>query len=311
MSQLKAIVDKLLTNVSVAYVPEGLIADLVLPEVKSAQSSGKLGKYSSNHLRIERSITGGRGTYRRVESIARSTDTYVIESHGLEGLVTEDDKRNVEQPFEAEQDETLGLTSIISLEKEKVLADAVGSTSILTQNTTLSGTSQYDDYLNSDPIADFSTARGTVLDGCGLEPNAAIVPWKVWNVLRFHPAMLNALGFKENRPGGLSKQELAVALGVETILVPSAAYESAKEGQTSSLSQVWGNNIVFYRRPSNNVAAKMQKSLGYQMRLSGRTRRVFKYPVNNPPMSTGIIVDDSYDFLFADVKCAYLIKDAI
>jgi hypothetical protein len=311
MSLLKAQVDKLLTNVSVAVKSEGLIGDMVFPAVQSAQSSGKLGKYGTDHLRLERSITGGRGQYRRVEVVSRTSDTYLIESHGLEGLVTEDDYRNVEQPFEAESDETAGLTSVIALEKEKILADAIFSTSIITQNTTLSGTSQYDDYLNSNPIVDFSTARGTVLDGCGAEANAAIVPWKVWNILRFHPAMLNALGFKDNRPGGLSKQELAIAMGVDEIMVPSAVYESAKEGQTSSLSQIWGNSILFYRKPVGGAPAKMQMSLGYQMRLTGRTRRVFKYSVNNPPNSNAIIVDDSYDFLIAYVKSAYLIKDAI
>jgi len=310
MSQLKAQVDKLLTNVSVAIKPEGLISDLVLPEVQSAQTSGKLGKYGTSHLRIERSITGGRGQYRRIEAIARTSETYIIESHGLEGLVTEDDKRNVEQPFEAENDEVFGITSIIALEKEKILADSLFSTSVITQNVTLSGSSKYNDYLNSNPIANFNVARGTVLDGCGLEPNAAIVPWKVWNILRFHPAMLNALGFKDNRPGGLTKQELAVAMGVKEIFVPSAVYESAKEGQTSSLQQVWGSSILFFRRPENNAPAKMQMSLGYQMRLTGRTRRVFKYPVMNPPMSTGIIVDDSYDYLISEAKAAYLIKDA-
>jgi len=310
MAQNKAIVDKLLSNVSSGYQATGLIADQLLPEVKSVQKTGKLGKHGTAHLRIERSVTGGRGEYRRVETTARTTDTYSIESHGLEGLVTEDDYANVEQPFEAEQDETLGLTSVIALEKEKIFADSLLSTSIMTQNVTLTASEQYTNKLDSDPIDDFQTARSTVYDGCGLPPNAAAMSWKVWNILRFHPALLDVLGFKDNRPGGLNEAELASALGVQSLLIASGMYESAKEGQTSSLAPIWSDDILFYVRPAG--PAKMQVSLGYQVKLASRMgRRVLKYNVNNPPNSTGIIVDDSYDLFLSNVKAGYLIKGAI
>ena len=310
MAQTKAIVDKLLSNVSSGYQATGLIADQIFPEVKSVQKTGKLGKHGTAHLRIERSVTGGRGEYRRVETTARTTDTYSVESHGLEGLVTEDDYDNVEQPFEAEQDETLGLTSVITIEKEKIFADSLFSTSIITQNVTLAGTEKYTNKLDSDPINDFQTARATIYDGCGLPPNHAIMPWKVWNILRFHPAMLDVLGFKDNRPGGLNESELASALGVEKLLISSGMYESAKEGQASALAPIWSSDILFYVRPSG--PAKMQVSLGYQVKLTSRPgKRVLKYSVNNPPNSTGIIVDDSYDLFLSNVKSAYLIKGAI
>jgi hypothetical protein len=42
-----------------------------------------------------------------VEAITRSTDSFSIEGHGLEGMVSADDYRNVQLPFKAEEDETL------------------------------------------------------------------------------------------------------------------------------------------------------------------------------------------------------------
>lgn len=310
MSQLKAQVDKLLTNVAIQQKVNGAIAEMIFPSIKSAQYSGLLAKYGKNHLRIENSIKGGRGKYRRVETIVRSTAAYLIEGHGLEGFVSKEDYANVEAPFDAERDETMGLQSALILEKEKTMADSLTSTSVMTNNATLSGSNQFSDYLNSDPIAVFSTARQAIMDSVGEVPNLAAMDYKVWDKLRFHPQMLDALGFKDNRPGGLNETELASALGVKKLLVAQSRYNSAKEGQADSMAAVWGKDIVFMVSP--DAAAVGQQSLGYWVVPTGSSpRKVYKQSNFNPPGSTAILVEDEYDLLLADVTAGYLIKSAI
>jgi hypothetical protein len=310
MAQTKAILDKLLTQASSMYIPDGFVCEQVLPLVTVKEKSGKLAGYGTNHLRIENAITGGRGEYRRVESIVRSQSTYYVDSHGLEDIVTPDDYDNVQEPYEAEEDCALALASLLYLGKEKSLADALTSTSIIAQNSTLSGTDQYSDYNNSDPVDDFSTARATVKTGCGMPANKAVMDWSVANKLRYHPQILDAMGFKDSRPGGLTFSELALALGVDKVLIANAMYESAKEGQTSSLAPVWGKHIVFFYAP--DTASKRQVSLGYRVQLSrSASRRVYKYDIANPPGSKGIICDDHYDQLLSKATAAYLLKDVI
>lgn len=308
MAQTKAIVDKLLTNLSVGIFPEGAIADKVLPFQKVVQSSGLIGTYTKDHLRVERSYVGGRAEYRRVEGVARSSATYLIEPHGLAGMVSEDDYRNVEQPFDAEKDEMAALKLKIELEKEKALADVLFSTSSITQNTTLSGTAQFNDYNNSDPIGVFKTARNTVYTGGGVVPNKAVMDWQTMNTLAYHPGILDALGFTQNRAGQLSEVELAKALGVEQLFVGKVVYNSAAEGQSAVLAPVWGKSVLFYYAP--NQPGKYQQSLGFQLGFADKTR-VFKNAINNPPNSTEILVDNHYDYVLTDVGAAYLIKDSI
>ena len=312
MAQLKAQVDKLLTNVSSMYVPPGYIAEQILPLVQVKQKSGLLGKYGSNHLRIEHSLSGGRASYRRVEPIVRTSTSYLVESHGLEGLVSEDDYRNVELPFKAEEDEVIGLTTLIALNKEIALASTLTSASVITQTVALTAGDKYSpgDYTTSDPIGDFYTARKTVYDARGQVPNVAVMNWVVKNALAYHPQILSALGFTQNRAGQLSDAELAKAMGVEKLITSVAKYNSAKEGQADAFADVWGNHVVFLYAPDK--AAPYQQSLGYRIALEGQAqRRVFKYDVNNPPNSTGILVDDSYDFLISDAGLGYLITDAV
>lgn len=308
MSQYKATVDKLLTQASAAYIPEGFACEAILPEVRVKQWSGKLAKYGTNHLRIETNFSGGKGAYRRVNPIVREQSTYQIEGHGLESLVTASDIANADQPYDAMRDEVVGLTSQLILEKEKTLGDVLGDTGTLSQNTTLSGTAQWSDFANSDPIGDSATARDTIMDGCGMAPNVAIMSWQVWNKLRFSSKLLDALGYKYNQTGGLNNDELAVALGVKKIIRSDAMYESAAEGQTSSLAPCFGKNTIFAVVPER--ANPYQVSLGYRIQQSA-PRRVYKYAQSNPPGSFCVLVEDNYDLFLSNVKAAYLVKNCV
>jgi len=199
---------------------------------------------------------------------------------------------------------------LLMVGKERGLAAAMGSTAIMTQNETLSGMSQFSDYTNSDPLGKFKAARVAVRDGCGFPPDAAVMDWETANCLAYHPAILDALGFTQNRAGQLSEAELAKAMGIEQLFIAKGVYNTAALGQTDSLGAIWGKDIVFFYRPKS--ASLRQKSLGYNLSFAGQgVRQVFRHPVMNPPGSEEVIVRDSYYLLLSDVSAGYLIKDAI
>lgn len=309
-SQNRAIIDKLLTNVSQKKTAIGHISEMLLPFVGVTQRTGKIAKYGQNGLRIANSVKRGRGKYRQIEAETRSQSTYEIEGHGLEGAVTREDYENVEAPYDAEKDEADAITSILLQEKEYALATAL-SGSAITQTVQLSGTDQFSDYANSDPLAAFNVAREAVRAGCGRYPDTAWMDKAVRNVLRFHPQLLDALGYKFARPGGLSDDELAVALDVKRILVAEAIYQPGNEGQTdAAILPIWGKHLWFGVIPA--MAEKNQIALGYRLGFAGRaSRSVSKWAVNNPPGMTAMLVEDEYDQFLMDVSCAYFVEDAI
>lgn len=307
MAQTKAQVDKLLTNVSNGYFPKGYIADLVLPEIAVKQKTGIIGAYGSEHLRIEDDIIGGRAEAKRVDGVVRKTEKlYSVKSHALEGVVTEDDKNNVEDPFDAESDETAALTHLILTNKEKALADNLFNPLVITQTVALAGANKWSAYSTSTPLTNFKDAQNIVLDGCGLMPNACLISQKVFNTLQYHPSILSTLGFQQNRAGQLTVQEVAKAMGVDELLIGNVAYNTSKKGQADSFGQLWSDAALFYVKPSG--PAKMQTSLGYKMKLTGSAaRQVYKYSLNNPPNSEAIIVKEDYSFEITNVKAAYLV----
>lgn len=310
MSQLKALVDKLLTNVSQAYVPTGFVCEQVLTPLKSKQSSGKIGKMGMQHLRLLSTIMGGKGEAKRVEIRQYSSDSYFIEPHGLEEIITPEEYDNVEAPFDIESDVTTWLTTLLYIGKEKALADTLRSTSIITQNVTLSGTSQWNDYTNSDPINDINTAKKTVRTGSGGIVDTVILPYDVAEVLRYHPKILRNLGFADNRAGQLTDADLAKAFNVKRVIIPEVMYNASQPGQADNLIDVWGKDVIFMVAPTS--AALKQLTCGYMVTKSSEgQRQVFKQPVINPPGAKSVICKDSYDIVITNVKAAYLIKTAI
>jgi hypothetical protein len=307
---MKAQVDKLLSGVLMAYKPEGFICEEIFPEVKHTQYSGKLGKLTNSHLRIQNTVMGGKGAARRIDVITRLTDSFEIESHGLEGLITPRDKKNFEDPFDAEKEESTALGLAMQIGKEKSVADTLTDNSIITQGVTLTGEARFNDYVSSDPLAKFNIASQTIEDAIGVAPNVAIMNAKVRRYLRRHPAIIEFIRGKVQPGARLTDAELAEVMDVERVLVASAKYNSAKEGQTDVLKNIWGNHIVFGVLPAKAEVGQM--SGGYQVRLQGSApRQVRKWAVNNPPDSDAILCTDEYDMLLSNAAAFYLIKDAV
>lgn len=309
-AQTVAIVDKLLTNVLNVYVPDGYISEMLLPNVRVKQNTGKLPNIGNQHLRIQQTVMSGRGMARQVETIVRASDAYEVERHGLFEILTEDDFENVEKPFDARQDVMMGLQTVLWLGKEQGLASVLTDPAIITQGVTLVGTDQYSDYANSDPIGDWRLARQTIRAACGLPPDTASMDWAVFDTLQYHPDILDRLGFKFNRVGQLSQADLARAMNVSRVLIAKPLVNTSAEGQADSLSSVWGKDLIFSVTPPS--ARLRQLSLGYYLtKTQHPPRQVFRSRVSNPPNAEQLLIRDSYDMLVTSTECGYLIQDAI
>ena len=308
-TQNRAQIDKFLTNISNKYKPEGMIHDQIFPVIPVNQFSGKIGSYGKSNFRIEVSIAGGKNKIPYITSNVIGTDTFVIETHGLGDLITEEDRSNFETPFNnIESDRTEDVTDKLMLGKEKALADQLRSTSVITQNTTLSGSNQYSHSSGGSPIANFKTARNAVRAAVGALPNLALMGYNVFDVLRYNPVLVDLIKYSQPVIDGLSEMQLASALGVEKVLVGKALYDQAKEGQATSLVDVWGNDLVFAKVTSRPQVKGLTLGGIFQ---KGTPREVFKNPVNNPPRATEVLVQDRYDMVILDDTCGYLIKDAV
>lgn len=111
------------------------------------------------------------------------------------------------------------------------------------RRVTLSGTDQFSDYENSDPI-------GVIKTGCEATlvytPNKMAMGRAVWSKLSSHPKIVNAVKGNVTNAGIVTRQqfaELFADYGINEVLVGDAYYNTAKPGQNVSLARAWGRHI--------------------------------------------------------------------
>lgn len=308
MTRLTAQTNKLLTDVSERRPLGSLVFNRILTPKKVIQYSGKIGSHGNDHLRLVNTIAGGENGYMRIDTQTKKSSSYQIETHALKDIITDEDYKNVEAPFDAQVDSTDALTDMMNLTKEYGLAQAMTDTAVLTQNATLSGTSQWSDYANSNPIADIVAGIKVTRIGCGTPASKAVCDYDVAQTLRFHPKVLADLGFNANKIGGATNEDLARVFGLREFIVADATFNNSKKGEADNMVPVWGKHFVLFH--SEAKAAKKQTTLGYHLEL-GAGRKVVAKEQDEPIDSTKVMVEDKYEQLISNVGAGYLIKDAI
>jgi len=175
----------------------------------------------------------------------------------------------------------------------------------MTQNTTLSGTSQWSDYSNSDPIADVRTARTTIHSATFKKPNTMILGKQVFDMLAEHPQIIERI--KYSQLGVVTEELLARIFQVEKVLVGEAGSNSAVEGQTDSLSYVWGKHAVLaYIAPKVGI-----KTLTLAVTFTYGEREVKRWYEQDREGTYVRVGKDNYVQKIVAAGAGYLIKNAI
>lgn len=313
----KVHVDKLLDAIVIATKQElsEFIADQIFPEVSVDKESDKFGKYDvSTFLRRPTARAGGilrkpSSKFPRAD-FDTSTDDYQCEEYGLEHAMDDRVKDNADAAYMIESVPGELLTYHVAREREIRVKDTVTDTAKITQNTTLSGTSQWND-VGSNIVKHFEDASETILKATGRLPNLAVIPWQVWRFVKHHPKLLERIQYKDSQKPTVGPQGFfdifAESFAPDSkILVPKSILDSSKEGQTASLGYLWPKDVlVAYVDPA---PVKGKPTFGYTMtkqRTMGQRYRDEEITSDVSRVSE-ILVEK-----VVEKNCAYLIKSAV
>lgn len=278
-----------------------------MPIVQVKKDTGKIASYSMDNLRIVDAVRALGTKTNEVGHTVTISNHYVLKERALKELVPNELKDQADKPITPMIDATENVTEKLWIIKEKALADVLSSTATITQNTTLSGTDQWNDYANSDPFDDIKTGRNTIRSSTGKKPNTLILSWDVWNTLLDHPDIVDRIADSRDRTADAANSILARAFNVKKVLVGDAQVNSTEEGETGSLSDIWSRvAILAYIEPRPTLKSR---SLGFTYQM-GTPRQVDTW-VNIDRKGTYVRATDKYDQQLVDVNCAYLIKNAI
>ena len=312
-------IDPQLTEILLAYTNPEYLADQIMPTVPNlTQESGYLGTLGNTHLRqfaSKRSLFDQ--SAHRMEFTVSNDKRYAIDYYDRSAYVPDRLADQMQLPFDAQKIAQFTVMNSLQLEREVALATQMTSTAVLTQNTTLSGTSKYSDPTNSNPDTDFDTARETVWSAIGRPANAVLMSYKVANALRRHPFFLEIA--KSSMAGGGGKlTSLSVSGLIETlkswyeldyVFIGKTIKITSREGQTETKGTVWGDDVVWFNRPA--APSLFAPSFGYSFQLAGQNLQTRVRRETNEDKGDIVEVLWAYQDYILDPAAAYLIKSAV
>lgn len=264
-----------LTAIAIMYRNRAMIADQVLPRVPVAKQDFKYFKHTlADGFTIPDTKVGRRSPPTQVEFTATEL-TASCADYALDDSVPNEDIENAGGVPGADpvSKATQFIANLIELDRESRVASAVFNTANYgaSNKVTLSGTSQWSDFVNSNPV----TAIMTGIDACIMRPNVLVLGRAVYTQLIQHPKVVQAVFKTSQGAGVVPRQGLADLFELDQVLVGESFVNTAKKGQAATLSRVWGKHATLLFR---DVLADTQRgtTFGFTAQFGGRIAGSFE-----------------------------------
>lgn len=247
-------VDAVLTNMSRQYpLPEGMVADRVLPGVNVGKESGIYFRYNKgDQARVPYTKRQLRSESRQVDWRV-DTDTYLCEEYALSDLIDEREYQQADTPLNLQRDTIENLQRLLRLDREKRVHALVTDTGTVTKNTTLTGTDQWRDAgasgTTATPLFDVEAGSEAVRADTGVRPNTAIFGMSAWLAFTKTAQVLDRIV----TPGGAwgsptittdQARTLFAPYGITSVIVSDVIENSAGFGATDSFSDIWTDEVL-------------------------------------------------------------------
>ena len=234
-----------LTQIAMAAVPTGMIADMVLPIVMVMAEKFAYTVFDEEDVYTVPEARIGRISHANQVEFGATDKTESTVPWGLEDPVPIRDI-NAARDQGANFDPLAGATErtsiLVKLAHEKRVADLVFETGSYTAgNQTALATASKWDKSAATPVDDVLTA----LDKPLIRPNTAVFGQPAWTRFRQHSDVVDAVKSVGGSPAGVvSRQQVAAVLELDQVLVGRTFYNSARKGQSESYSYLWGKNCA-------------------------------------------------------------------
>lgn len=235
-----------LTAVAIAYRNQRLIADDVLPRVRVGKQEFKYMKYAQADAFTVPDAKVGRKSQPNQVAWSATEVTDSTNDYGLDDPVPYSDMDNAapgQNPLLASVEFTTNLLQLAREVRASGLVFAAANYGAANK-ATLSGTSQWSDFTNSDPVQ----AHLAALDSCIMRPNIGVYGRATWTKLATHPKICKAVFGNNTDAGIVTRRQFAELFELDEVFVGEGFVNTAKKGQAVSMARVWGKHAsLIYR----------------------------------------------------------------
>lgn len=178
-----------------------------------------------------------------------TTGSFRTENHSLKAIIPDEEIAANETGID------LVKAKLRHIKKAHAVNREIATVATLVAGVTISTdpSDEWDDATNGDPFADITLAKQSVQDNSGQTPNVMAMDSKVWDALVDHPLIIDRVKFRGDKddPGRISTRGVAQLFNFDEILVSHAMKNTAVDGQSASMSRIWGTDVyIFFRNPA-------------------------------------------------------------
>jgi len=256
-----------LTAIAIAYRNTRLIADEVLPRVPVGKQEFKYLKHTlAEGFTVPDTRVGRKSRPNEVEFSA-TEETSSTEDFGLDDPIPQVDLDNAPPNYDPRGRAVEGIMNLVELDREVRVAGMVFDANQYgaANKITLSGTSQFSDFANSDPLEVIMTG----LDALVMRPTIMVIGRPAFSVLCRHPKIVKAVNGNSGDSGIVQRRAIAELFELEDVLVGEAWVNTARKGQAVTMARTWGKHIALLRR-DKTAHTRSGATFGLTAQFGGR-----------------------------------------
>lgn len=263
------------------YRNNPMIGGRVMPVVSVPHRSDKIASIplGTGLSPVDTKLAGQNANVPELNWNIASTGTYLVVDSGLMSFIPSDDVTNADPPFDVRLTTSETLADTLELMQEIEVATSVGTSGNYASGYSSNVSTSTDKWNNdaSDPAQQIRTGCKKILRAPGAKL-VLVLGYDVFIALQSHPKILASFYNRAGTASGatpdlVTEAWLARIFNVDEVLVGRAQKNTANDGQTVSMSDVWSGfaaAVMVQERPN----PKATTAWGYQFRYRAEAMQV-------------------------------------
>jgi hypothetical protein len=248
-------VEPVLTNMLVGYMQadDRFVAGRVFPSVSVEKDSGTYYIVTKKYFFFDDLEERAPGSDFGQLGFGVSTATYTTLQWAGEIPLADEVRANSQVAMDLEQVSLRRLAQASLIRKEVAWAADFMTTSVWGTDDDDS-TTDWDDWTNGDPANDVLTAKRTVSNNTGYDPNTMVVGYIVHQALSLHPDILDRVKYTQAATLANVEGAIGAALGIPNYLVAKGTYSNTNENADFSATAIIDDDaLICYVDPSAGI----------------------------------------------------------
>lgn len=236
---------------------QGFIASKLFPVMDVTLAADTFGKIPLEQLLIEPEVKRApKAAYSRSD-MTFTTDSYVTQEYGLEGVVDENQAKKYRHYFDAEMAVRNRTVHTVLKAMEKRVASLVYNPTTYTGSSLfLNVSTEWSTAATCTPVNDVEFAVRKVRANTGLWANALVVSKTVFRNLRLCTQIIDRIASagagSATKASDITPALLAQVFDLDYVLVAGGTTNTAAEGQAAVPGDIWDDEYAFVCRVANS-----------------------------------------------------------